>query len=278
MRESLKRFAGPLGIMFVAGSVSAVAPQPAINDYDSIAPRNIFNLREPPTKIADPVTNAPPINLNLTGITTMLGYKLAMIRTHPATKPGTPPAGTPPAEQTLTLTEGQREGEIEVLQIDEKVGRVRINNAGTIMTLTFEKDGVKPVQALPTNLPVPPSNPPVAAVPTPTGITPPPQSGMVYPGQRRIPSRLNPNGLTPPPVTLPGTTYPAPTNTTSAFVPAQPQTNIAPPSQITPEEQAAISELERELAARTNAATALPNASAGYAATSPPPRTVIAPQ
>ena len=272
MRETFKKLAGPLGFMLISAGAYAVVPNRAINDYDGIAPRNIFNLREPITNAPPPTNILPQINLNLTGITTMLGYKLAMIRTHPPAKPG-----TPPAEQTLMLTEGQRDGEIKVLQIDEKAGRVRVNNAGAIITLTFEKDGVKPVQTLPTNAAVPPSSPPVAAVPTPTGVTPPPQSGMVYPGQRRIPSRFNPNGVTPPPVTLPGTTYPAPTNTTPAFIPAQPQTNIAP-NQMTPDEQAAISELERELAARTNAAASLPSAGAVFAATSPPPHTVIAPQ
>ena len=271
MREILKKLAAQFGFVLIAATAYAVTPNRAINDYDGIAPRNIFNLREPVT-IAPPPTNPPLMNLNLTGITTMLGYKLAIIRTHPPAKPG-----TPPAEQTLTLMEGQSDGEIEVLQIDEKAGRVKVNNGGTIVTLTFEKDGVKPIQALPTNPPVGASNPAVTAVPTPTGVTPPPQSGMVYPGQKRIPSRYNPNGLTPPPVTLPGTTYPPPTNATPTFVPAQPQTNVAP-SQMTPEEQAVISQLERELAARTNAAAALPNAGAAYAATSPPPRTVIAPQ
>lgn len=272
MRDSLKKLAGQFGFLLIAASVFAMAPNRAFNDYDGIVSRNLFNLREPLTKIPEPITNAPPMNLNLTGITTMLGYKLAMLRTHPPPKPG-----TPPTDQTLTLTEGQREGDIEVLQIDEKAGRVKVNNGGTIMTLTFEKDGLKPAQVLPTNLPPGASNAHIASVPTPTGVTPPPQYGMVYPGQKRIPSRFNPNGATPPPVTLPGTTYPAVTNTVPAFVPAQPQTNVAP-SQMTAEEQAAISELERELAARTNAAAAPPNAPAGYATTSPPPHTVLAPQ
>src|SRR5690348_5443221 len=98
MRESLKKLAGQFGFVLMAASVYAVASNPRLNDYDSIAPRNIFNLREP-VKTVEPVTNAPPMNLNLTGITTMLGNKLAMIRTHPPAKPG-----TPLPEETLMLT------------------------------------------------------------------------------------------------------------------------------------------------------------------------------
>jgi len=41
------------------------------------------------------------------------------------------------------LTEGQREGDVEVLQIDERAGKVKVNVAGTLETLTFEKDGPK---------------------------------------------------------------------------------------------------------------------------------------
>jgi hypothetical protein len=169
------------------------------------------------------------------------------------------------------LAEGQSEGDIEVLEIDEKSGRVKVSNSGTIMTLTFEKDGLKQTPPLPTAPPNLGSNVPV---PTPTGINPPPQSGMVYPGQKPIPSRYHPTGMVPSPVTLPGGASPAPANPTPASVPAQPQTNISP-AQLTSDEQAVISELEREMLARTNA---LLNSATAFAATSTPPARVLAPQ
>src|SRR5258708_11592093 len=47
----------------------------------------------------------------------------------------------PISEKSLMLKEGQRDGDIEVLTINEISGTVQVNNTGTIMSLTFEKDG-----------------------------------------------------------------------------------------------------------------------------------------
>ena len=58
------------------------------------------------------------------------------------------------------MSEGQRAGPIEVLQINEKAGSVKVNNSGTVMVLTFEKDG--PVLR---NLLLPSEPPPVAFQP-----------------------------------------------------------------------------------------------------------------
>jgi hypothetical protein len=244
----------------------AVIPDPFGRRYDGIAPSNIFRLK-PETQLQSPSPLQTPLPvLKLTGVTTMLGYKLALLKTQPLVKPG-----QPSAEQNLMLAEGQSEGDIEVLEIDEKSGRVKVSNSGTIMTLTFEKDGLKQTPPLPTAPPNLGSNVPV---PTPTGINPPPQSGMVYPGQKPIPSRYHPTGMVPSPVTLPGGASPAPANPTPASVPAQPQTNISP-AQLTSDEQAVISELEREMLARTNA---LLNSATAFAATSTPPARVLAPQ
>jgi len=211
----------------LAQDVFAMTPDNAGRQYDIIAPRNIFNLK-PVTKEVPP-TNAPPPaqGLKLMGVTTMLGYKQAILKPQPsAGKPGQAAAG----EHTLMLAEGQREGDVEVLQIDEKAGRVKVNNSGTIMTLDFEKDGVKQAPTLPVAPPNPAgavanppnaaSNPAVPVVPTPTGMNPAPPAGVVYPGQKRIPSRFNPNGTTPAPVTLPGTTYPPANNAEAAFAPS----------------------------------------------------------
>jgi hypothetical protein len=63
----------------------------------------------------------------------------------------------PAKELSLILTEGQREGEIEVLQIDETMGSVKVSNSGTVMMLTFENDGAKSLPARPT----PPGAPPL---------------------------------------------------------------------------------------------------------------------
>ena len=267
-----------------AQMVFGISPDYGGRQYDSIAPRNIFNLK-PPILVTQP-TNAPAptSGLKLMGVTTMLGYKQAILKLQPpAGKPGQVAAA---GEHTLVLTEGQRDGYVEVLQIDEKAGRVKVNNAGTIMTLDFEKDGVKQAPTLPV-MPNPAgavtpagnavSNPAVPAVPTPTGINPPPAGGVVYPGQKRIPSRLNPNGVTPPPVTLPGTTYPPRNDAEAALSPSVPQTNV-PNSQMTADEQSVINALEREMAARTNRANVQTYPANPLVATSAPPATTLAPQ
>src|SRR5437660_1094780 len=107
------------GLLFCAGVSGGLA-----NPYQGIVTRNVFGLREPLLPPDRPAQ--PPPKITLTGITTILGYNLAFLK---AQKPG--------KEQALMLTEGQRDGDVQVLEIDEKAGRVTVNNFGTVMTLTF---------------------------------------------------------------------------------------------------------------------------------------------
>ena len=74
---------------------------------------------------------------------------------------------TPPArEQSFTLGEGQREGDLEVLEIDEKAGKVKVNNFGTVVDLDFDNNGVKTAAA-----------PAPGGAPKPAGFVPaPPQN------------------------------------------------------------------------------------------------------
>jgi hypothetical protein len=83
------------------------------NLYKAIPDRNVFKLTEPPQ--VQPPSNPPPVlpKITLTGITTILGRKLAVLRVQ------LPPLGGQPAkEESYMLAEGQRDGNIEVLQID----------------------------------------------------------------------------------------------------------------------------------------------------------------
>jgi hypothetical protein len=120
------------------------------NPYKTIVDRNVFGLKPPPpsgpAEGTEPKT--PPPKITLTGITTILGNKRALMKTPPAAvKPG-----EQPREQSYILSEGQRDGELEVVQIDEKTGSVKLMYAGTPVTLTFEKDGPK---TAPGGLPAP---------------------------------------------------------------------------------------------------------------------------
>jgi len=47
------------------------------------------------------------------------------------------------------LTEGQRDGSIEVLQINERTAKVTVDNSGTVMEITFEKPSPAPPPAAP---------------------------------------------------------------------------------------------------------------------------------
>ncbi len=149
--------------------------------YKAITDRNVFGLKPPPPP-PDPTAEAnktPPPKITLTGITTIFGNKQALMKTPPgAVKPG-----EQPREQSYILAEGQREGDMEVIQIDEKAGSVKLVYAGTPVTLTFEKDGTK---GAPGGAP--------GAVPPPGGMMPPGGPGRLpFPGTdgtiKTIPTR-----------------------------------------------------------------------------------------
>jgi hypothetical protein len=146
-----------LNLVILTG-MQAVAADSAGNPYQGIVDRNVFGLRPPPPPPDVTPPKPPAVKITLTGITTILGNKRALMKA-PVTgaKPGTP------AEQSYILAEGQRDGDIEVLQIDEKKGEVKINNAGAIVTLDWENNGIKgspgPAPGAPPGIPQPPVNP-----------------------------------------------------------------------------------------------------------------------
>lgn len=81
--------------------------------------------------------------------------------------------GKPP--ENYILTEGQREGDVEIVQIDEKSGVVKIKNQNVDQTLDFKTDGAKTQpMANPVPMPgmVPPLNPQAPGNP---GVIPPPR-------------------------------------------------------------------------------------------------------
>jgi len=131
-----------MGGLAVCSSAQAITSdkESSSNPYQSIIDRNVFSLKPPPPPV-DTTEAAKPtaLKITLTGITTIFGDKRVLMKAAPT-------AGKPnesKTEQSYILSQGQREGDLEVLEIDEKAGSVKVNNAGTIQTLTFEKDGAK---------------------------------------------------------------------------------------------------------------------------------------
>ena len=233
----------------LAAESRAIAPDNSPPQYQSITERNVFGLRPPP---AQPSPTNPPAQLpriTLTGITTVLGNKRALMKVLPfGLKPG-----ETAKELSLILTEGQRESEVEVLQIDEKAGSVKVNNSGTVMTLTFEKDGAKlPASSVPgmSNAPSPLPVAGAASNPYLPGATAPAATVRKFPPRNtRLPAAPPLPGVTS--VTPPAGGVPTPTGVVPAPAPA----SQAADAEITAEEQAIIQEIQRQVNANT------PNAS-----------------
>ena len=264
VRGNLKIWLSLFGIVIGSlptGRVEGVVPDPKLGQYQTIPERNIFGLRPPPSEALSTNPPAQLPKITLTGITTILGNKRALMMLAP---PNLKPGDTN-KEMSLILTEGERQGDVEVLQIDEKRGSVKVSNSGTLMTLTFEKDGAK----LPATPPVRPTAPPLpfpGALSGTTGTSTSPylpharagvrnnqnRTPRPLPGQSTGVSVVNgagaPVGGIPNPTGLVASPSPIPTNASN------------PEQDLTPEEQAIVNELQRQ--ANTTIPTFAPPASA----------------
>ena len=169
MKCRTKTLVGVLGSVALAAGANAL-PNTAATPYQSFVERNVFGLKPPPPPAKPPEVPVNVPKITLTGITTILGSKQAMML---VPVPAKPPV--PAKEESYILKEGQRDGDIEVLAIDEKAGTVKVKNHGAVQTLDFENNGAK----LPTATPLPAvatPNPMIGqaanrAIPTPVGFT-----------------------------------------------------------------------------------------------------------
>lgn len=114
-------------------ALSLAAPAFAANPYLGICQRNAFHLR-PPSSARVEAPHEPLPRVRLTGITTILPGKRALLLVDFPAKPR-----EKPKEESFILSEGQRAGPIQVLAIDEKTAHVKVDELGTITNLTFEK-------------------------------------------------------------------------------------------------------------------------------------------
>ncbi|NOS72465.1 MAG: hypothetical protein HOP33_21400 [Verrucomicrobia bacterium] len=161
----------------------------AANPYETITTRNVFGIKPPapPAPVEQPKPQAPEIKLQ--GLTTILGNKLVLFK---ATIPAKPPEQPAPKQMSFMLSEGQRDGEIEVLEINAVAGIVKFRNYGVEQTLNMKDNVDKPVV-----LAAPPPLPGVPGVTAPTAnpagtIPAPVVPGSVTTiggGQRTIPTR-----------------------------------------------------------------------------------------
>ena len=229
---------------------SSDAQAASSNPFQGIIDRNVFGLKPPPGPPDPDANKPPPPKITPTGITTLLG-KRALFKVQMPAKPPKP-AG----EESFMLGEGQREGEIEVLEIDEKAGTIKFNNYGTVVTLSLDKDGAKL-----------PNTPPMAVpVPAPVqagfgGVNPAAPGGQPMPGGAAVTTIGSPAGNL---KSIPTRTLRLPNASggNPGYVPAQTpiqgdqnvqgvQPQSAALSNLTPEEQMIIIEAQREHAKST---------------------------
>src|SRR5689334_18959894 len=95
---------------------------------------------------ASPPTAPAKPDVKLTGIIELNGAKRALLLVQ---------------DRSCILSEGQSAGSIEVLQIDEKAGHVKIKSGGSEVELSLARDGIQPVKAA-----APPAAPPPAVLTT----------------------------------------------------------------------------------------------------------------
>ena len=146
MKHGEKMLSCTLAGLALCIAANAATSEPSGSPYSGIVERNVFGLKPPPPPPGPEDNKPPPPKIFLQGITTFGGVKRALFKAQMPAKPGEPPKG----EQSFILAEGQRDGDIEVLEIDANPpGSVKVNDFGTIITLDFEHNGIKTTAAAP---------------------------------------------------------------------------------------------------------------------------------
>lgn len=103
----------------------------------SITERNAFNLKAPTPPAPPPPPPPPATKVNLTGVFSIMGNKRAILQ---IAEPGKP------AESRI-VQEGDKEGDVEVLEIDTAAEFVRVKIRDQEKELDFKKDGIAPPTA-----------------------------------------------------------------------------------------------------------------------------------
>jgi hypothetical protein len=244
--KMLACLAGGLALRIAANEVS---PDSSSNPYQSIVDRNVFALKPPPPPPDPEASKPPPVKITLTGITTLLGKRALLKSPAPPGKPGEPAR----PEISYILAPGQREGDIEILDIDEVGGNVKLRNGGVEVTLNIDKDGPKltptaaPVPGMPgapgaiwpggraPNLPAPTANP---------GFTMPTRTLRLPAGGAGTAPAANPNGMS-----APGAGYVPAANqgySTTPNLPVGQQKTWPPEVNVSREEQLILMEAQRQ--------------------------------
>ena len=144
MNRVEKRLLLGLGGLLLAVVLRADVKERADHPYQVIIDRNAFGLRPPP-QVVNPIPTNPvvPVNVKFTGITSNSRGKKAWLMI-----PAQPGKNTNP-QYLNGLAEHEKQGEIEVLEINVKESKVKILNAGSLVELNVKDNGLPTPAALP---------------------------------------------------------------------------------------------------------------------------------
>src|SRR5262245_31503023 len=102
MRTSGKWVVGMVASAAFATGVQAIVSDSTGQTYKAIPERNMFGLKPKPPEPEPPVPPPPPLpKVILTGVTDIVGKKIAFLKVQFPAKPG-----EPAKEQTMSLKEG----------------------------------------------------------------------------------------------------------------------------------------------------------------------------
>ena len=178
MMRTGKTLALALSVLTFTNGAWALTSDSSGNPYHGIVERNIFDIHAalPPPPPDPNIGRPPPPTIKLQGITDILGRKQVLFKVQ------LPPKGGAPAkEESFILTVGERQGEIEVLEINPKAGTVKMNNYGVVTNLSLELNSDKLVNVAPVAAPAAAPNP--AQMTAPGAIAPPPTLPTLPPGR-----------------------------------------------------------------------------------------------
>lgn len=116
-----------LSLTIMASDTAFVADNP----YASVVARNMFGLLPIPTNPppAGPPADPPP-KITPNGTMSLFGELQVLFKVSIPPKPG-----QPPHDESYTLSEGERQDDIEVIKIDQKSSIITFDNHGTIQEL-----------------------------------------------------------------------------------------------------------------------------------------------
>ena len=117
------------------------------NPYKLILENNPFRLKDPPRVTKEPATNVVNLDVRFTGITSIGRTKRAWLVIPPG-------PGRSQPKYLNNLSEGDGDGVLQIVEINEKEETVKILNAGVTVVLNFHEHGLPAPAAAVVPLPV----------------------------------------------------------------------------------------------------------------------------